>query len=191
MTIMVSHADVPKCDHRVSQNGKAICDCFISALIETLANEGLTDGLDEADAIAAVVHDVDNSLAAQRPALNMQSTVADWHRKFGVPVSDTPAIRRPELRCSLIREEAEETCAAIEAGDLAEAIDGMCDLLYVTFGTAVEFGIDLAPFFAEVHRSNMEKVGGATRDDGKILKPEGWQKPRIAEMLAALKEGGE
>jgi predicted HAD superfamily Cof-like phosphohydrolase len=62
----------------------------------------------------------------------------------------------------------------------------MCDVIYVICGTAVEFGIDLAPFFAEVHRTNMAKEGGATRADGKILKPEGWQPPRIAEMLAAL-----
>lgn len=123
---------------------------------------------------------------ASWPESSMQEMVAEWHRKFGVVIGETPAIRRPDLRCSLIREEAEETCAAIEVGDLVEAIDGMCDLLYVTLGTAVEFGIDLAPFFEEVHRSNMEKVGGATRDDGKILKPDGWQKPRIAEMLAEL-----
>lgn len=118
----------------------------------------------------------------------LQAMVTEWHRRFGVVVGETPAIRRAALRCSLIREEADETCAAIEAGDLVEAIDGMCDLLYVTFGAAVEFGIDLGPFFAEVHRSNMEKVGGATRDDGKILKPDGWQKPRIAEMLTRLFE---
>ena len=120
------------------------------------------------------------------PESSMQEMVADWHRKFGVVIGETPAIRRPGLRCALIVEEAAETVAAIESGNLVEAIDGMCDLLYVTLGTAVEFGVDLTPFFEEVHRSNMEKVGGATRDDGKILKPDGWQKPRIAEMLAAI-----
>lgn len=114
-----------------------------------------------------------------------QAMVRAWHEKFGVVIGEYPRIRRPELRAALIEEEARETCDAILRGDLVEAIDGMCDVLYVIFGTAVEFGVDLAPFFAEVHRTNMLKVGGATRDDGKILKPEGWQKPQIAEMLRA------
>lgn len=67
--------------------------------------------------------------------------------------------------------------------DMIEVIDGLCDLLYVTYGAAVRSGIDLEPFFAEVHRSNMEKTGGDTRADGKILKPEGWVPPKIAELL--------
>ncbi len=81
----------------------------------------------------------------------MQSMVEEWHRKFGVVIGESIAIRRPSLRVSLILEEANETCLAIERGDMVEAIDGMCDVLYVVFGTAVEFGVDLAPFFAEVH----------------------------------------
>jgi predicted HAD superfamily Cof-like phosphohydrolase len=117
---------------------------------------------------------------------DMQQMVMEWHRKFDIVISGTPQIRRASLRCELIREEAAETIEAIERGDLVEAIDGMCDLLYVTFGAAVEFGVDLTPFFAEVHRTNMAKEGGSTRQDGKFIKPEGWQKPRIAEMLAEI-----
>lgn len=67
--------------------------------------------------------------------------------------------------------------------DLVEAIDGMCDVLVVTYGTAVDFGVDLEPFYDEVHRSNMAKAGGKRREDGKVLKPEGWQPPRIKELL--------
>lgn len=67
-SIIVSRATEPACDHRMRPNGKVICDCFIGALLAVLTNEGLVDGLDEADAIAAVVHDVDNWLASQRIA---------------------------------------------------------------------------------------------------------------------------
>jgi hypothetical protein len=45
--------------------------------------------------------------------------------------------------------------------------------------------VDLEPFFAEVHRTNMAKVGGPVRPDGKKLKPEGWQPPDIAGILRA------
>jgi predicted HAD superfamily Cof-like phosphohydrolase len=118
------------------------------------------------------------------------------------------ALREPELRAKLIMEEAIETVAAMgfsawavieqngqpgvdphkriasfhksfDKPDFDETIDGLADLLYVVYGAAVTFGIDLDPFFDEVHRSNMAKDGGATREDGKILKPEGWQPPAI------------
>jgi predicted HAD superfamily Cof-like phosphohydrolase len=113
----------------------------------------------------------------------MQSLVEDFHRKFGHPVNDKPVWSRPELRAKLIEEEAKETVDAIRARNMIEAIDGMCDLLYVVFGTAVEFGIDLDVFFEEVHRANMTKVGGATRADGKTLKPPGWEPPMIEKLL--------
>lgn len=117
---------------------------------------------------------------------SVQRDVEDFHRVVvGIPDSETPAIRRPELRAELIREEAQETVDAILAGDLIGDIDGMCDLLCVTYGTAAEFGIDLAPFWDEVHRSNMAKVGGPVREDGKRLKPEGWTPPDIAGVLEA------
>lgn len=110
--------------------------------------------------------------------------VEDFHRALGIAIGDSPAIRRPELRAALIEEEATETIEAIRRGDLVEAIDGLCDLLAVTYGAAIEFGIDLAPFWAEVHRTNMAKAGGPVREDGKRLKPPGWTPPDIAGVLA-------
>jgi predicted HAD superfamily Cof-like phosphohydrolase len=108
---------------------------------------------------------------------------------------------RLELRAKLIMEEALETVEALgftvyaiadpataphielrpngKAPDWPEVVDGLCDLMYVTLGTAVEAGFRIGPFFAEVHRSNMTKVTGFVRDDGKVLKPEGWKPPRI------------
>lgn len=67
--------------------------------------------------------------------------------------------------------------------NMIEAIDGMCDLIYVTIGTAIEFGIDLQPFFDEVHRSNMAKAGGSKDASGKTLKPPGWTPPNIVGEL--------
>lgn len=119
-----------------------------------------------------------------------QQDVAEFHRALDIPIGQAAAIRRPELRASLIEEEAAETCAAIRAGDLVEAVDGFCDLLCVVYGAAVEFGIDLAPFWREVHKTNMAKVGGPVREDGKRLKPEGWKPPQIADLLRTLCDCG-
>jgi predicted HAD superfamily Cof-like phosphohydrolase len=116
-----------------------------------------------------------------------QRDIAEFHRVVvGIEDSTTPAIRRPELRAELIREEAQETVDAILAGDLVGAIDGLCDILAVTYGAAAEFGIDLAPFWDEVHRTNMAKAGGPLREDGKRLKPPGWTPPDIAGVLQRL-----
>jgi len=112
-----------------------------------------------------------------------QSQVAEFHRALDIPIGDTPELRRKELRLGVISEEYVELCEAIEADDMVEAIDALCDLLYVIYGAAVEWGVDLEPFFQEVHRTNMNKVGGPTRADGKRLKPEGWQPPNIAGIL--------
>ena len=117
-----------------------------------------------------------------------------------------------KLRISLMQEELIETVAAMEQGDLLEIADGLADLCYVTIGTAVAYGIPLDKVFNEVHRSNMSKAiichhcsgqGRAAykpshnacpfcrgagvivhyREDGKVLKPEGWTPPNIAAAL--------
>lgn len=114
---------------------------------------------------------------------NWQDDVADFHRAFGVTVGDTPAIRGEILRGRLIREEITELLTAVDNDDLPNAVDGIVDAIYVLLGTAVTFGVDLEPIWNAVHASNMAKVGGAIRDDGKVLKPAGWQPPDIVGLL--------
>jgi predicted HAD superfamily Cof-like phosphohydrolase len=112
-----------------------------------------------------------------------QKRVMEFHEKFGCTVGQTPVLRDGDLRSELIWEEAEETEDAVFSQDLAKAVDGLVDTIYVCLGAAVAWGVDLEPIFNAVHRANMAKAGGATRDDGKILKPEGWQPPDIAGEL--------
>lgn len=114
--------------------------------------------------------------------------VFDFHKKFGCLIGSTPAIPdfgTANLRIRLIEEEFEELTAALEQGDLIEVADAIADLQYVIIGTAISYGIDMRPIWDEVHRTNMAKVDGGRRGDGKIMKPAGWQPPRIAEMLDA------
>jgi predicted HAD superfamily Cof-like phosphohydrolase len=117
-----------------------------------------------------------------------QAMVAEFHRIFGRPgpAQLDAAGFQGELRIRLIEEEAEEFAEAVRAGEVPEMVDALCDLLYVTYGAAVDLGVDLDPFYAEVHRSNMAKVGGSRRADGKWLKPENWSPPDIAGLLQRL-----
>jgi predicted HAD superfamily Cof-like phosphohydrolase len=113
-----------------------------------------------------------------------QNDVADFHAAMEIPIGQTPALRRVELRMSLLGEELAEISRAVNRKDLVGAIDGLCDLVYVAYGAAVEWGIDLKPFWDEVHKANMAKTGGAKRADGKQLKPAGWKPPDIERILA-------
>jgi predicted HAD superfamily Cof-like phosphohydrolase len=73
---------------------------------------------------------------------------------------------------------------AIAAEDLPSIAKEMADLLYVVYGTAVSYGIDMEPVFREVHRSNISKVGGHKREDGKWVKPATYSPARIEPILA-------
>lgn len=118
-----------------------------------------------------------------------QADVQEFHRWIGAHYStfaSVPVMRRPELRAELIREESKELRTAIKRRDMLATIDGICDLLVVTIGAATEFGIDIDPFWAEVHQSNLAKAGGPVREDGKVLKPEGWQPPNLEAVYRNL-----
>lgn len=103
-----------------------------------------------------------------------QSMVEEFHRKFEILIQSSPAEASEEtqrLRIRLIQEEFDELKESMAAGNLAALAKEMADLLYVVYGTAVSYGIDMEPVFREVHRSNLSKVGGYKREDGKWVKP--------------------
>jgi predicted HAD superfamily Cof-like phosphohydrolase len=115
--------------------------------------------------------------------------VLAFHKAFELTINERPTIpsaKTRELRLELIREEVEEWKKAEAEEDLPEIADALADLIYVAIGAAIAYGIDLRPVWAEVQRSNMAKVGGRKREDGKWLKPHGWTPPDIQ---SALKRG--
>ncbi len=119
--------------------------------------------------------------------IDEQAMVDDFHRAFDIVVSPAPTVvdgRTRELRVKLIQEEFDELKEALDSGDLPSIAKEMADLLYVVYGTAVSYGIDMDPVFREVHRSNMSKVGGYKREDGKWVKPASYSPARIEPILA-------
>jgi predicted HAD superfamily Cof-like phosphohydrolase len=116
-----------------------------------------------------------------------QAMVEDFHRAFDIILNPFPTVvdeRTRELRVRLIQEEFDELKEAIAAEDLPSIAKEMADLLYVVYGTAVSYGIDMEPVFREVHRSNISKVGGHKREDGKWVKPATYSPARIEPILA-------
>lgn len=131
--------------------------------------------------------------------------VREFHKAFGHPAPNTPGFTEARLllRCRLIDEEFKEFYAAAgyhydndefqatgNPPDMVKMVDGLIDLLYVTYGTLVEMGCDPEMLADEVHRSNMAKLGPdgkpLARTDGKALKPPGWTPPDIEGVLEKM-----
>jgi predicted HAD superfamily Cof-like phosphohydrolase len=96
----------------------------------------------------------------QPDALRM---VADFHQTFKHPILERPGIpgeERCNLRVALIAEELKELEAAINARDIVEVADALCDIQYVLAGAILEFGLadKFKELFEEVQRSNMSKA---------------------------------
>ena len=91
------------------------------------------------------------------------------------------------LRMDLLMEEVKEYLEGEEKNDLENVAKELADIIYIVCGTAVSYGIPLDKVFDEVHRSNMDKLGPdghpKRREDGKILKPDGWTPPDIKSLL--------
>ena len=85
----------------------------------------------------------------------------------------------------LIHEEQKELIEAVWQNNRVEQLDALIDILVVTIGAIHSMGADGEGAWQEVMRTNMAKIDPETglvrrREDGKILKPEGWQPPNLA-----------
>ena len=90
-----------------------------------------------------------------------------------------------QMYCNLIREEFDELCAS---DNIIEDLDALIDIMVVTAGAIHSLGVNPEGAWKEVMRSNFDKVDPRTgrvnkREDGKVLKPEGWEPPRLAPFV--------
>jgi len=88
------------------------------------------------------------------------------------------------LYVKLINEECNELIEAITANDHVETLDALVDILVVTIGAVHSMGADAEGAWKEVMRTNFAKINKDTgkvekREDGKVLKPDGWTPPDL------------
>lgn len=100
-----------------------------------------------------------------------------------------------KMRTKLIEEETKEVVQETLWEDAygnpkinkAELTKELADLLYVTYGMAVTFGLPIDEVFERVHRSNMSKLGDdgkpIYREDGKVLKGPNYQPPDLTDLF--------
>lgn len=123
--------------------------------------------------------------------MTFEEMVREFHEAFNGHVGTypkLPSIAEVFLRRGLVCEEFDELIDALEDCFLDEIAKEAADLIYVVVGLCVSFGIPITKVFEEVHRSNMAKVGGTYRADGKLLKPEGWTPPDIKGLLECARQ---
>lgn len=128
-------------------------------------------------------------------ALNTSTDVAQFLEASGQRVNesiinDWEKDDQSQLYMKLVVEEFEETAKAWNEGDTVELADGIADLIWVLQGLALSIGIPQQDVWNEVRRSNLAKIDPATgkvikRDDGKVLKPDGWTAPDIKTIIDA------
>ena len=89
---------------------------------------------------------------------------------------------------NLIDEEHHELMVAYGQSDRVEELDALIDILVVTIGAIHSAGFDAEGAWNEVMKTNFAKIDLDTgkvrkREDGKVLKPDGWVAPNLTPFL--------
>ncbi len=95
--------------------------------------------------------------------------------------------KQAQLYRKLIDEEYQEFCEARINEDDVETLDACFDMIWVMIGYMLSKGYDVEGAWNEGSNSNLAKIDDVTgkvikRDDGKVLKPEGWKKPDFSKF---------
>ena len=107
---------------------------------------------------------------------------------FQYACGQVPTSKNADLYSTLIKEEYMEFIEAGYCSDDNELLDGAMDMIWVILGYCHMKGYDVTGAWEEVRKSNMAKVNPHTgkvdrREDGKILKPEGWTEPDMSKFI--------
>lgn len=105
-----------------------------------------------------------------------------------IPPFNANRSAQSDLYFNLIQEEYEELMQANIEQDDTEICDACFDLMWVVVGYMKSRGWDCNDIWEEGAKSNLSKIDRATgrvlkREDGKVLKPEGWKPPNFEKFV--------
>jgi predicted HAD superfamily Cof-like phosphohydrolase len=89
---------------------------------------------------------------------------------------------------NLISEEFWEFQDGCKKNDDVKQLDACMDMIWVILGYCYMKGYDVNGAWNEVARSNLAKIDTQTgkvkkREDGKVMKPEGWTPPELKQFV--------
>ncbi len=130
-------------------------------------------------------------ISAARHCPDAAAMVQQFHETYNCPIGSLgpilPDSGLRRMRMAILKEEFEEYLEAEDVDSIVEIADALADIVYIAYGTAITYGIDLDDVLTEVHRSNMSKLGvdgkPIRREDGKVLKGPNYFKPDIKKVL--------
>ena len=107
---------------------------------------------------------------------------------FATACDQPPSEANYEMYLDLIDEEYIELQKALRTHDKVEQLDALVDILVVTIGAIRAAGWDGEAAWKEVMNTNFAKINPDTgkvikREDGKVLKPQGWQAPQLSQFI--------
>ena len=107
---------------------------------------------------------------------------------FQEACDQVPSETNYKMYLGLIEEEVGELNDAVADDDTVEQLDALVDILVVTMGAIRAAGWDGEGAWKEVMNTNFAKIDPTTgkvikREDGKVLKPEGWLAPQLAKFV--------
>jgi predicted HAD superfamily Cof-like phosphohydrolase len=107
---------------------------------------------------------------------------------FQAACDQKPSEENASLYRNLIVEEFWEYMHAVKDNDEVEQLDACMDMIWVILGFCHMKGYKVEGAWNEVARSNLAKIDTATgkvikREDGKVLKPEGWKPPDLTSYV--------
>lgn len=151
--------------------------------------DNLTDAelIRQADGQGGLIKALSERLDMRQQPQSVFHDQAFFMRACGQTTSEiNPA--QADMYRGLINEEFTELCEAELVEDEVEEFDAVLDLLVVLIGYGLSRGWPMVAGWDEVVRSNMAKIDPKTgtvnkRADGKILKPEGWTPPNLADVI--------
>jgi len=123
---------------------------------------------------------------------NVFKDIHEMHKKYGVhewikeqqTKEDWSLLDKfMQFRLAFLREELNETEAAVNNREPEEVVDGLIDLMVVAVGTLDAFGVDGEMAWKEVLKANMSKEVGQKESRPNplgmpdLIKPEGWKGP--------------
>ena len=124
--------------------------------------------------------------------MNPFKAVKDFHIKYKQDVDKEITEERINLRWDLIDEECLEVFQEVEPYLFKELkykginkqnlTKELADLIYVTIGMAVTFGLPLEEVYTRIHNANMTKNGGFN-ENGKILKGDGFVPAEVGDLF--------
>lgn len=108
--------------------------------------------------------------------------------KFIEACEQEKCLSNASLYRNLIVEEFNEFIQANNKNDDVEKLDACMDMIWVILGFCYMKGYDVSGAWNEVARSNLAKIDTQTgkvkkREDGKVLKPEGWTPPDLKQFV--------